>query len=423
MDSMTFVWIAVMLLAVGLWMAVRLWFGARGPGWRLGRLSIIRAVRLVLLLLLVGSLLLTSATSFLGVIVALLAAVTLIEAVAERRAARRRSMCTLLALMVERSQQLDSSALLAGLPDNDTVGRASAKLFDLLGQGVPLAEAIKQSPKALPREAIAYVAAGETIGAEAAALKELSHGDRSNLMTVWRTYLDRLCYLAAVVVTLAVVMAFLMIKIVPEFEKIFQDFDLELPRLTQYAIAVSQFTVNYLGLPLLLFAIFAFLATAVVGVCYLSDVPVLSSLGDRLLRGRRTADVLRILAVSTEHRQPLSAVIERLAKVYPSRMLRRQLAPAAAAVAAGGDWRDSLRSARFVSPAEQSLLKSAEQAGNLPWALRTVAARHEKRTVYRLAAAVQVLYPIVIVLLGAVVAFFVVSLFVPLVKLVEGLSG
>jgi type IV pilus assembly protein PilC len=214
-----------------------------------------------------------------------------------------------------------------------------------------------------------------------------------------------------------------MIKIMPEFEKIFLDFDMELPRLTLLAISVSQFTVDYLGAPLLILAVVAMLVALVVGVGYLSDRPVLSWLGDRLLRGRRTADVLRILAVSTEHRQPLSNVIERLAQVYPSRLLRRQLAPAAAAVTAGGDWRDSLGSARFVSPAEQSLLKSAEAAGNLPWALRTVAARQEKRTVYRLAAAVQVLYPLLILLLGGMVAFFVVSLFVPLVKLVEGLAG
>lgn len=423
MDSDILTFIAIVLLVLGLWMAVRLWFGARGSGWRFGKLSMLRAARLLLLVLLIVSLIATSATSFLGIIVALLAAVTLVEAVVERRAARRRSTCTLLALMVERGQQLDASPLVAGLPANDTVGRASNKLFDLLGHGVPLAEAIGRYPQALPREAVAYAAAGETIGAEAAALRELSHADRSNLAAVWRTYIDRLCYLAAVLLTLSIVVAFLMIKIMPEFEKIFLDFDMELPRLTLLAISVSQFTVDYLGAPLLILAVVAMLVALVVGVGYLSDRPVLSWLGDRLLRGRRTADVLRILAVSTEHRQPLSNVIERLAQVYPSRMLRRQLAPAAAAVTAGGDWRDSLGSARFVSPAEQSLLKSAEAAGNLPWALRTVAARQEKRTVYRLAAAVQVLYPLLILLLGGMVAFFVVSLFVPLVKLVEGLAG
>jgi type IV pilus assembly protein PilC len=312
---------------------------------------------------------------------------------------------------------------LAGLPAGDSVGRASVKLFGLLGLGVPLVEAIQRAPKALPREAAAYAVAGDTVETQAAALRELSHGDRSNLAAVWRSYLDRLCYLVVVVAMLALVMTFIMIKIVPEFEKIFSDFDLELPRLTLLAVSVSQFTVEYLGVPLLLLAMFSLLSAMVVGIGYLTDRNVLGWLGDRLLRGRRTADVLRILAVSTEHRQPLATVIGRLAQVYPSRMLRRQLAPAAAAVAAGGDWHESLRDARFVNPAEQSLLKTAEQAGNLPWAMRTIAARQEKRVVYRLAAAVQVLYPIVIVMLGALVAFFVVSLFVPLVKLVEGLSG
>jgi len=412
-----------MLVAIVLWMAVRLWFGARGPGWRFGTWPIFRAIRLALFLLFIGVLFATSVASFLGVIVALLAAVTLVEALTEYRAARRRTNCTLLALSIGRGQQLDSSALLTGMPDNDTVGRAGAKLFGMLGLGVPLVEAIQRAPKALPREAVAYAVAGDTAESQAAALRELSHGDRSNLTAVWRSYLDRLCYLAVVLTTLALVMTYIMIKIVPEFEKIFYDFDLELPKLTQLAVSVSEFTVNYLGVPLLLLAISVFLATAVIGIGYLTDRKVLRWLGDRLLRGRRTADVLRILAVSTEHRQPLATVIERLAQVYPSRMLRRQLAPAAAAVAAGGEWRDSLRDARIVSPAEQSLLKSAEQAGNLPWAMRTIAARKEKRIVYRLAAAVQVLYPIVIVLVGGLVAFFVVSLFVPLVKLVEGLSG
>jgi type II secretory pathway component PulF len=181
--------------------------------------------------------------------------------------------------------------------------------------------------------------------------------------------------------------------------------------------------VNYLAVPLIGLALVLLAGSFVIGVCYLRDVQVLRFLGDRVFRGRRTADLLRILAVATEHRQPITAAMERLAQVYPSRMMRRRLAPAASAVAAGRDWRDALHDARFISQAEQSLLQTAERAGNLPWALRSVARRLEKRAVYRLAAAVQVLYPVLIVLLGSLVAFVMVSLFVPLVKLIEGLSG
>jgi type II secretory pathway component PulF len=409
------------LLAFGLWMAVRLWFGARGMGWRQRFPYIFRILQVLFFLLLLAAILFGSAASIFGVVIALLAAVTLVEAVVERRAARRRTTCTLLALSVERGQQIAPSTLAAGLPDNDTVGRASTDLFGLLDSGVPLAEAIRRCPKALPREAVAYVAAGESAAAEVAALKELRQGEQTNLTAVWRSYLDRLCYLAAVLVMLSLIMTFLMIKIIPEFEKIFVEFDVELPQMTLLAVSLSQFTVNYLAAPVFLLMVGGTLVALLVGIFYLCDLPVLRWLGDRLFRGRRTADVLRILAVSTEHRQPLSTVIQRLANVYPSRMLRRQLAPVAATVGAGDEWCQALRKARVVNANEQSLLQTAERAGNLPWALRTIAARQEQRIVYRLAAAVQVLYPVVILLLGALVGFFVIAMFIPLVKLVEAL--
>jgi type IV pilus assembly protein PilC len=421
MMSASLVLLVLPLVAFGLWMAVRLWFGARGSEWQLRFPYVLRILRVLFFVLLFGVILFGSATSILGTVVAFLAAVTLVEAVVERRAARRRTICTLLALSVERGQQIAPTELAAGLPETDTVGRASAKLFQLLESGVPLAAAIRKCPKALPREAAAYIAAGESVAAEAAALKELRESERTNLTAVWRTYLDRLCYLAAVLIMLSLIMTFLMIKIIPEFEKIFFEFDLELPNMTILAILLSQYTVDYLAAPLVLLFFGSTLIVLVIGICYLCDQPVLSWFGDRVFRGQRTADVLRILAVSTEYRQPLTTVFQRLARVYPSHMLRRRLAPVAAQVSAGGEWRQSLCDARIINSKEQRLLQVAERAGNLPWALRTVAARQEKRVVYRLSAAVQVLYPIVILLLGGLVGFFVISLFIPLVKLIEAL--
>jgi type IV pilus assembly protein PilC len=297
------------------------------------------------------------------------------------------------------------------------------RLLATVRGGSSLATAVAQNPSALPREAIAYVSAGETMQCEAAALKELSRNEHGELNTVWRTCIDRLSYLAAVLIVMAFVVTFVMIKIVPEFEQIFHEFELELPRLTQLAIAISYFFVNVLAVPIFLLGFVAVVAAIVVGLCYLFDYPAMAWLGDRIFRGRRTADVLRILAIAIEHRQPLDGVLVRLRRVYPARSVRRALQQAHAVVASGADWRDALARYRLVTPAEQGLLKTAERAGNLPWVLRTIAARNDRRAVYRLSAAVQVIYPLVILVLGILVAFFVVALFVPLVKLIEGLSG
>jgi len=133
--------------------------------------------------------------------------------------------------------------------------------------------------------------------------------------------------------------------------------------------------------------------------------------------------VLRILALATENREPLAEVLNRVAVVYPSPPIRRQVTRAATEVAAGADWRDALRNARIVNQAEQSLLKTAEQVGNLPWALREIANRREKLIVYWFATRLQIAYPLIILLMGLLVGFYAISLFIPLVRLISGLSN
>jgi type II secretory pathway component PulF len=328
----------------------------------------------------------------------------------------------MLALLTERGEQLDSSVLLSGQAMHGIAGRAASKLLRALGKGAPLLEAVAAYPRALPPEAIAYVAAGQTSKSQAAALRELSRTEQSELASVWRACVDRITYLAFVLITMIVVLSFIMIKIVPEFEKVFQEFDLELPALSIAAVRFSMVYVEYMGIPIVVGLGVLLLAAVIVGLCYLWDMPVLRPWSDLLFRGRPAAHVLRILAVAIDERQPLAPAIQNLARVYPSMPIRSQLGRAFAAVNAGLDWREALRKVRLVTHAELALLTSAERAGNLPWALRQIALRREKRAVYRLATALQILYPTAILFLAAFVAFYVVALFVPLVNLVKSLT-
>jgi type II secretory pathway component PulF len=61
--------------------------------------------------------------------------------------------------------------------------------------------------------------------------------------------------------------------------------------------------------------------------------------------------------------------------------------------------------------------------GNLTWALRELADRGERRLAYGLQLFVQVLFPIVLLGVAAVVFLFAVGYFMPLVKLISELSG
>jgi protein transport protein HofC len=422
MEWLLLSWPTLILLGIGLRMALRLTYGVRGPepgdpvyiflnitSWVLIALAVVPAV--------IGGII-----SVFGIIVLLLAVAAIFEAIVQRRVAQRRSMCRMLVLLVERGAQLESSVLLAGQTMRGIVGRAAKQLFVALQQGVPLPTAVRRFPGALPRQAAAFLAAGNSKHVRLAALRELSRGDQLELESIWRASIDRLLYLAAVLLFMASVLAFVMIRIVPEYAKIFDEFELDLPAMTHLLVSLSEFIVDYLAVPLTSLFVFTALIVIVVTIFYVCDVPVLSSLGDRLFRGRRTADILRIIALATEHREPLDALLHRVALVYPSSMIRRHLQPAAAAVKAGVDWREALVEARFITKIEQSLLQTAERVGNLPWALREIARRRDKRAAYRLMALLQIAYPVAILMIGAMVAFYAVSLFIPIVKLINGLA-
>jgi type II secretory pathway component PulF len=409
MDWFLYSWPTILLLGLALHMAVRLTYGARGaePGDPI--YVFLNTAAWVLI-------------GMVGGILSLLAVTALMEAVIYGRAAQRRSMAKMLALLVERGQQLDSSVLFAGQAMRGMVGRAADRLLNEMSRGATLVEAVARHPRALPPEALAYVAAGQTVNAQAAALREMTQSDEGEMARAWRTCIDRVYYLSFILFAMALVLTFIMIKIVPEFQTIFDEFDMELPQMTLLAIKVSNLFALYAAAPIGLATALLVVGGLLVGICYLFDIPVLRPWGDLLFRRRRAAHLLRILSVATQAREPLAEVLRRVSIVFPSAPIRAQLRPAVAAVRSGLDWREALHNARIITSSERALLNSAERAGNLPWALRQIALRREKRAVYRLVAAVQVLFPIAILVFGGFVAFFVVSLFIPLVKLIAALT-
>jgi protein transport protein HofC len=302
------------------------------------------------------------------------------------------------------------------------VGRATRRLTSDLECGTPLAIAVARHRAALPRETLAYVAVGGALGDEAAALRELSRAEDTALAGLWRICIDRLIYLAGVLAVMTIVVAFVMIRIVPDLRAIFSEFNLPLPALTEVVVAASQLVVGPAGLLVALCVPPLVLCVAAVGLLYLCDIPVLQPLADYVFRARHRGHVLRLLAMAAERRRDFLPVLQRLSESYPSWLVRRSLERAAAAATAGDNWRDALRNVRLIRPAEHALLGTAQEVGNLAWALRAVALRGERLLAYRVAVLVQIAYPIAILMVGSLVGFFVVAMFVPLVELIHSLT-
>jgi type II secretory pathway component PulF len=288
--------------------------------------------------------------------------------------------------------------------------------------------------------------------------------------------IGRFCYLSAIIFVMMVTISFIMLKIVPVFQKMFEEFGLKLPALTILMVGVAKqatfvsvvvaTTISALTIPVALYLIFflmhvagrlwpidpnqslfpyvvrqtvrAMLALSVF-LLLLVFWPPIFFLGSfalilagwfprdlpliwRIFKRYDGALMMRGLALTVRRGMPLPPAMYLVADCYPMTIAGGRLRWAADRAAAGMDWRDSLRQTGLIGQAEAAVLGTAERVGNLDWALEEMADSAIRRQIYRAQALLQVLFPAVMLVLGLVVGLFVIGLFIPIVSLIQGLT-
>jgi len=295
-------------------------------------------------------------------------------------------------------------------------------LASLLNDGATLPEALDQVGGLMSREAEVLVRTGQATGTLPRALRQAA-GIRAVRQAAWGSVASRFLYLAAVFFVTQVITGFIAYFIAPKYEAIFRDFGVPLPNVTVATLRFSHLLAGYGGVPLALLALTesAALVVFLLGLfsSSLGDVP----LADSLFRRRHSALIMRALALTTEGGKPIEDGVKSLTRDYPSGWVKRRLSMVLADTRQGGDWVESLHHHSLIRGADASVLDSARRVGNLDWALREMAESNERRIGYRLQFWLQMLFPLLVLSLGAVVFVIVVAYFSPLVRLIEVLAG
>jgi len=125
--------------------------------------------------------------------------------------------------------------------------RLQYSLLDVCNEiegGSTLSEALAKSPKAFDRLYVNMIRAGEASGALEIILRRLSEF-MERAESLRRKVKGAMVYPIVVVSVAVGILTFIMLKIVPQFKKIFDDFGSELPAMTEQLIYVSELVVNY----------------------------------------------------------------------------------------------------------------------------------------------------------------------------------
>ena len=355
----------------------------------------------------------------LGFLVGIVGLFVLDEILLSRRRAQHGALLWVIAAAAERFIPLVTAVEAFAQEEGGAFGHRARRLARLLAEGVSLPVAMKESRTLFPMESISLLHVGQESGALAVALRQVA-SQRDAYRQVLASLAGKLAYFCMVIFFAIGVVTFVMLKIVPAFQKIFYDFDAELPAMTRALIDVSSFmgVYGFLFTPIFLAAALVLIYIFVRNIGWTHwDPPGV----DRLIRRLDTAVILDALALAAKRQHPLHTTIAVLARSYHKTSIRGLLHNVVCDINAGVDWCESLLKRGLIRRVDAAVLKAAQAAGNLPWALGEMADSNRRRVVYRLHALVQVLFPPVVLAMGAFVMFFVVSMFLPLIKLIQSL--
>jgi len=341
-------------------------------------------------------------------------------AVGRYRILEWRSLMWSLSAGAERGIPLDQIARAFACERTDEIGLRAARLADYLAGGTPLPDALALAKTSLPLDGILAARYGTETGNLSLAIARIAKR-QAELDEVVRSAFEKAFYLFLVSGVMSIVISFMMLKIVPVMAKMFDEFELTLPGPTLMVIAVSDAMVNdfILLLPFFFLLCVFFLIGGLYYVGWLPrDFPVVNWLSRRY----DGALVMRTLSLAAQEQRPFFNVIATLARLYPKRSVRASLDEAGRRINRGEPWSQSLQRTGIIRQADATVLEAAERAGNIAWALEEMADSSMRRLIYRLRLILNVLFPFLVLVLGLIVAFLVIGLFVPLTSLIDGLS-
>ena len=240
------------------------------------------------------------------------------------------------------------------------------RVLELLEHGHALDRALAQVPGVVSREAALGISVGQYCGRQGETLSRLAE----RRPPAWLEVIPRFAYPVFILAVLAGAVAFMMIFLIPKYEKIFADFHMTLPEPTKVLMSASVGAFRNAWLApvacLLLFNIFLFSSRAKWYLPFFGRIYRLQA------RGR----FLQTLGLMMQSGRPLPEVLDHVTAAFllPNAINgRAQLL--AADIADGQPLADSLARNGLITKAMKGLIASAAKVQNLPWASRSLAMR------------------------------------------------
>ena len=300
----------------------------------------------------------------------------------------------------------------------ETAESENLKLFvKLIDDGIRAGKSLHQSlmpfEKELGKKYLVMIHAGETAGSLNVVMKEMSGQLETDAKL--RNYLVSALTYPAILLAVSVLSVILLLAfVVPQFRGIFDSMGESLPLTTRWVVLFSDFLRDqWVGISLFLvflgYGLTRWRSTddGKIGFdSFLLKVPLLGS----VIKNLQLAIYFRTLGMLLQRGVPLTDSLRIAVDTVTNSLLRQDADPMVAVVKSGKKLSEAFKGNHFGVSGVYQLIRVAEETGELEATLLSLGERFEDQSTRTMNRVLSTIEPIIIICLGAVVAFIIIAI-------------
>ena len=300
------------------------------------------------------------------------------------------------------------------------------KIRDDVETGSSFSQALTKHPRIFSSLYINLVKAGESSGMLDEILNRVAtYLEKTSALQ--RKVKTAMVYPIAVISISISITIFLLVKVVPTFQGIFDMLGGSLPLPTQILIFVSNtlrkwFVFGFIGIVVLVIALKRYAMTEDGKLFFDRLILKLPVFGD-IVRKVSVAKFSRTLSTLVKSGVPILSSLDIVAKTAGNKVVERAVNDSKKAVREGKNLATPLSKSAVFPPMVVRMISAGEQAGELEKMLSKIADFYDEQVDAAVAGLTSIIEPMIILFLGVVVGGIVLSIFMPIFKITEIIGG
>ncbi len=300
----------------------------------------------------------------------------------------------------------------------------SKELKQEVTEGRSLSDAMAKQPVVFSDLYVNMVRAGETSGSLVPVLRRMaSHFQQ--FAEVQAKFKSAMIYPIIVICMGVLLVTFFMLFMMPQFITMFQDFAIVLPLPTRFLIASSQFLARFwwlIGLVVLaLFVVFKRFQSSKAGRRKLDlwwmQLPVFG----KVIKVNLFGQFARTLGTLLQNGVPVLTALKITEQVIPNVHLKEAISKTREAVTDGKTLAQPLAQSKLFPQLMVDLVRIGEETGDVPGAMNNLAETYESELQIALRVMMDLIGPALIIVMAIIVGFLLISIFLPLFKLISSI--